>query len=311
MRLGFIRPSSLPTRAGAGGALNALGLMGLAMRLPRPVRVDAVMLEARASSLAQRVIRAEAKSAALDLVIGALDLSSVAGIDSPGRVRALCARAECPAPGLPSVAAVTVDASLVDIAKESARGTSVRVAAFVKSADARAAYEAGADEIEVAIDRGAFLAGDEASVAVEISSIRELCPTATLKVSIEAAELGSYRAIRRAAQLVLHAGADFVRSSSSRSGGPLTPAIALLLCEAVRDHARDTGRTAGVKFSGGVRTTKAALVYLAVVKETLGNPWLTPERFRFGGSSLLDDVLLQHNKEVIGAYAGRDYVATA
>ncbi len=285
--------------------------MSLAVRLPRPVRVDAVMLEARAASLAQRVIRAEAKSAALDLLIGSLDLSSTTGIDSPGRVRALCARAESPAPSLPSVAGVTVEASLVDIAKESTRGTRVRVAALVKPADTRAAVEAGADEIEIAMDRGAFLAGDEAAVAAEIASIRELCGNAVLKVSIEAAELGSYRAIRRAAQLVLHAGADFVRSSASRSGGPLTPAVALLLCEAARDYERETGRIAGVKFSGGVRTTKAALVYLAIVKETLGNAWLVPERFRVGGSSLLDDVLLQHNKEVIGAYAGRDYVATA
>jgi deoxyribose-phosphate aldolase len=269
------------------------------------------MLEARSALLAQRAIRGEAKSAALDLLVAAMDLSSAGGIDSPGRVRALCARAESPAPGLPSVAAVTVDASLVDIAKEATRGTSLKVAALVKPADARAAVDSGADEIELAIDRGAFLAGDEAAVYAEIGSVRELIGNAVLKVSIEAAELGSYRSIRRAAQLALDAGADFVRSASSRNGGPVTPPVALLLCETVREHVRATGRTAGVKISGGVRTTKAALVYLAIVKETLGNAWLLPDRFRIGGSSLLDDILLQSHKEAIGAYAGRDYVATA
>jgi deoxyribose-phosphate aldolase len=129
-------------------------------------------------------------------------------------------------------------------------------------------------------------------------------------VSIEAAELGSYRSVRRAAQLVLAAGADFVRSSSGRDGGPVTPAIALAICEAVRTHQRETGRAAGVKLSGGVRTSKAALVYLAIVKETLGNDWLCAERLRIGGSALLADVMLQQSKEAIGAYGGRDYVAT-
>jgi len=285
--------------------------MSLHARLQPKVRVDAAMLEARAAVLAKRVIRGSAKRVALDLTIACMDFSSLEGVESPGRVRTLCARGASPGAGIPSVAAVCVDAAIVDIAKEALRGTTVKVAAIVKPADARAAVEAGADEIEMSIDRGALLSGDEAAVRAEIASVRELCGRATLKVSLEAAELGSYRAVRRAAELALEAGADFLRTGTGRSRGFVTPALALAICEAVRDRASRTGLCAGVKLSGGIRTTKAALIYLAVVKETLGSEWLVPERLRIGGSALLDDVLLQYQKEAIGAYAGRDYVATA
>jgi deoxyribose-phosphate aldolase len=288
-----------------------------------PVHVDAVMLEARAAILSKRSIKAETKRDALDLIVACMDLTTLEGKDTPGKVRALCARAIAPAPGVPSAAAVCVYPSMVAVAVESVAGSGLHVASVatafpsglatldVKLRDTRDALEAGADEIDMVIDRGAFLAGRYDIVAAEIVAIKELCAGVTLKVILEVGELGSYAAIRRACDLALDAGADFIKSSTGKIGISSTPPIALLMCEAVRDHARRTGRRAGLKFAGGIRTTKAALGYVAIVNETLGAAWLSPDRLRFGASTLLDDVLMQREKGETGNYAGLSYVATA
>jgi deoxyribose-phosphate aldolase len=181
----------------------------------------------------------------------------------------------------------------------------------VRLQETRDAVAAGADEIDMVIDRAAFLSGRYDEVRDEIVAVRAACAGATLKVILEVGELGSYAAIRHACDLALDAGAAFIKTSTGKIPSSSTPGVALLMCEAIRDHARDTGRAAGLKLAGGVRTSKAALGYLSIVHETLGNAWLAPERFRFGASSLLDDVLMQREKDATGNYSGADYVALA
>lgn len=292
---------------------------------PARPRVNAAMLEARAAELAKRSIKAEAKLRALELIVRCIDLTTLEGRDSEGRVRALCARASAPAPGLPPVAAVCIYPSLVGVAKATLAGSAVKVASVatafpsglspldVKLADTQAALDSGADEIDMVIDRGAILAGRDAQVAAEIAAVRELCAArgAALKVILEAGELGSYAAIRRASDLALGAGADFIKTSTGKIGISATPAIALLMCEALRAFEQRTGRVVGLKLAGGIRTTKSALGYLAIVAETLDARWLHPGRLRFGASSLLDDLVMQHQTQGSGAYAGGAYVASA
>ncbi|HEY9180841.1 MAG TPA: deoxyribose-phosphate aldolase [Candidatus Baltobacteraceae bacterium] len=284
--------------------------------------VDAVMLEARAGALSKRSIKTSAKMAGIHLAISCMDLTTLEGKDSEGRVRSLCAKAVNPAPhirGIPSVAAVCVYPSLVAVAKDALRGTSVKVASVatafpsglsaldVRLADTRAAIEAGADEIDMVIDRGAFLAGRYQHVFDEIVAVKRLCGEVHLKVILETGELGSYDNVRRASDLALEAGADVIKTSTGKVGTNATFPVAVTMCEAIRDYARRTGRRAGLKVAGGVRTTKQALTYLVIVKETLGDSWLTPDMFRIGASSLLDDLLMQYEKEVTGHYAGPDY----
>lgn len=281
--------------------------------------VDAVTLETRANSLATRSIKTSAKVAGIHLAIRCMDLTSLEGKDSVGRVRSLCAKAARPAPGVPSVAAVCVYPSLVSAAKEALRGTLVRVASVatafpsglapldVKLTDTRDAIEAGADEIDMVIDRGAFLAGDEQRVFDDIVAVKRVCANVRLKVILESGELGGYDDVRRAADLALDAGADFIKTSTGKAGTNATFPVAVTMCEAIREHARRTGRRAGLKIAGGVKTTKTALTYLVIVKEILGDGWLTPQYLRIGASSLLDDLLMQLEKEQTGAYAGLDY----
>jgi len=286
------------------------------------VTVDAVMLEARAGSLAKRSIKTTAKVAGIRLAIGCMDLTTLEGKDSEGRIRSLCAKALHPAPHLPdvpSVAAVCVYPNLVLAAKEALRGTSVKVASVatafpsgqssmeVKLADTAAAIAAGADEIDMVIDRGAFLAGHYRAVYDEIVAIKAACGSVHLKVILETGELGSYDAVRRASDLALEAGADFIKTSTGKVGTNATFPVAVTMCEAIRDYARRTGRRAGLKVAGGVRNTKQAMTYLVIIKETLGESWLTPDLFRIGASSLLDDLLMQYEKQLTGHYAGRDY----
>jgi deoxyribose-phosphate aldolase len=287
------------------------------------VPVDAVMLEARAAALAKRSIKTSAKLEGITLAIRCIDLTTLEGKDSHGRVRSLCAKAVNPRPGwpnVPSVAAVCVYPNLVPIAKDALRGTSVKVASVatafpsglssleVKLADTAAALADGADEIDMVIDRGAFLGGDERSVYDEIVAVKTLCGDAHLKVILETGELGTYDNIRRASDLALEAGADLIKTSTGKAGTNATFPSALVMCEAIRDFARRTGERRGLKVAGGVRTTKQALTYLVIVKETLGDAWLTPHRFRIGASSLLDDLLMQLEKEETGHYAGTDYI---
>lgn len=284
--------------------------------------VDAVMLEARAGALAKRSIKTSAKLAGIRLAISCMDLTTLEGKDSEGRVRSLCAKARTPAahlPDVPSVAAVCVYPALAGVAKQYLAGTGVLVASVatafpsglsspeVKMADTRAALDAGADEIDMVIDRGAFLSGRYTEVYDEIVSIKRLCGDTHLKVILETGELGTYDNVRRASDLALEAGADFIKTSTGKTGTNATFPVAVTMCEAIRDYARRTGRRAGLKVAGGCRTTKQALTYLVIVKETLGEAWLRPEMFRIGASSLLDDLLMQYEKERTGHYAGYDY----
>ncbi len=291
------------------------------MSVAAPVRIDAVTLESRAGSLAKRSIKSTAKLEGIGLAISCIDLTTLEGRDSVGRVRSLCVKAMYPAPRLnaPSVAAVCVYPNLVWVAKEALAGSSVKVASVatafpsglssleVKLADTQAAIASGADEIDMVIDRGEFLAGNERKVFDEIVAVKELCGAVRLKVILETGELGSYESIRRASDLALEAGADLIKTSTGKVGTNATFPTALLMCEAIRDHARRTGRRAGLKVAGGVRTTKQAMTYLVIVKETLGEGWLNPDFFRIGASSLLDDLLMQLEKSQTAAYAGPDY----
>ncbi len=287
------------------------------------VRVDAVMLEARAAELAKRSIKTSAKLAGIDIAIRCTDLTTLEGKDSEGRVRSLCAKARMPRPGwsgIPSVAAVCVYPNLVAVAKEALGGSGVKIASVatafpsglvdldVKLADTAQAIAAGADEIDMVIDRGALLAGRDRLVADEIAAIKRLCGDVHLKVILETGELGSYEMTRRASDLALEAGADFIKSSTGKVGTNATFPTALLMCEALRDFYRKTGQRRGLKLAGGIRTTKQALTYLVIVNETLGNAWLQPDLFRLGASSLLDDLLMQFEKERTGHYAGADYI---
>lgn len=280
------------------------------------------MLEARAGALSKRSIKTTAKRAGIRLAISCMDLTTLEGKDSEGRVRSLCARAIRPAPrypDLPSVAAVCIYPSLVAIAKNALRGSGVKVASVatafpsglssleVKLADTQAALDAGADEIDMVIDRGAFLSGHYQAVFDEIVAVKRVCGPVHLKVILETGELGSYDAVRRASELALEAGADVIKTSTGKTGTNATFPVAVTMCEAIREHARRTGRRAGLKVAGGVRTTKQALTYLVILKETLGDDWLTPDLFRIGASSLLDDLLMQYDKELTGSYAGPDY----
>lgn len=292
------------------------------MNATMTVTVDAVMLEARAGALSKRSIKTSAKVAGIRLSIACMDLTTLEGKDSEGRVRSLCAKAVRPAPHLPevpSVAAVCVYPNLVAVAKDALRGTSVKVASVatafpsglssldVRLADTQAAIDAGADEIDMVIDRGAFLAGRYEQVFDEIVAVKKVCGDVHLKVILETGELGSYDNVRRASDLALDAGADVIKTSTGKVGTNATFPVAVTMCEAIRDYARRTGRRAGLKVAGGVRTTKQALTYLVIVKETLGEGWLTPDLFRIGASSLLDDLLMQYEKELTGHYAGPDY----
>ncbi len=289
--------------------------------LPSSPTVDAVMLEARASGFAKRSIKNEAKLAAIDLAIRCIDLTTLEGRDSPGRVRSLCAKAAFPAPGSPRVAAVCVYPNLVGIAKEALRGTGVKIASVatafpsglssldVKLRDTEAALASGADEIDMVIDRGAFLAGDEARVFAEIAAVKKLCGDVHLKAILETGELGSYDATRRASDLALEAGADVIKTSTGKIGTSATLATALVMAEAIRDFVRRTGERRGLKVAGGVRNTKAAIAYLVLLDETLGDPWLSPDLFRIGASALLDDLLLQREKLATGRYGSLDYIA--
>jgi len=281
------------------------------------------MLESRAGALATRSIKTSTKLEGIALAIRCMDLTTLEGKDSEGRVRSLCAKAILPRPGwpnVPSVAAVCVYPNLVAVAKESLRGSTVKVASVatafpsglssleVKLADTAAAIASGADEIDMVIDRGAFLSGRERAVFEEIVAVKQLCGPVHLKVILETGELGTYENIRRASDLALEAGADVIKTSTGKVGTNATFPTALVMCEALRDFARRTGERRGLKVAGGVKTTKQALTYLVIVKETLGENWLHPDRFRIGASSLLDDLLMQLEKEETGHYAGTDYI---
>jgi deoxyribose-phosphate aldolase len=302
---------SRPTATG-----NALGSI-----LGRVTPVDQVGVDERVESLRRRSIKRESKLWALDLTIRMIDLTTLEGKDTPGKIRALCAKAIHPQPGdpsIPSVAAMCVYPSLVPEAREALRGSTVKVASVatgfpsgqtfrdIKIAETRAAAEAGADEIDMVIDRGAFLSGDYATVFEEIVAIKDAAGTAHLKVILETGELETYDNVRRASVLAMAAGADFIKTSTGKVTPAATLPVTLVMLEAIRDFERQTGRPVGMKPAGGIRVAKEAIQYLVVLYETLGPRWMTPDRFRFGASSLLNDVLMQIEKERTGRYSSPD-----
>jgi deoxyribose-phosphate aldolase len=290
--------------------------------LGRVSTVDQVGVEARVDALKRRSIKKGSKLWALDLAIRMMDLTTLEGKDTPGKVRALCVKAIHPKPGdptIPSVAAVCVYPALVADAKDALKGSGVKVASVatgfpsgqtfrdIKLAETHAAIDAGADEVDMVIDRGAFLAGDYATVFEEIVAIKEACGDTHLKVILETGELETYDNVRRASILAMAAGADFIKTSTGKVVPAATMPVTLVMLEAIRDFEKATGRAVGMKPAGGIRTAKEAVQYLVVLYETLGPRWMTPDRFRFGASTLLNDVLMQIEKERTGRYQDPDH----
>ena len=290
-------------------------------RLPRIGSVDQVAVEARAAELAKRSIKREAKLFALELAIRCMDLTTLEGADTPGKVAALCSKAVRPDPTdphIPSVAAVCVYPNLVPVAVDRLRGSGVKVASVAtafpsgqapleaKLDEVRWVVEQKADEVDMVIDRGAFLSGRYAKVYDEIVRVKEACGDAHLKVILETGELGTYDNVRRASLLAMAAGADFIKTSTGKLPSAATLPVALVMLEAIRDVHEETGRIVGFKPAGGIRNAKQAVQNLVLVHETVGTDWLTPDLYRLGASSLLNDVLMQIRKERTGAYRSTD-----
>jgi deoxyribose-phosphate aldolase len=290
--------------------------------IARSVGVDAVGLEERAASLAKRSIKKSSKLWALDLAIRCIDLTTLEGTDTIGKVVAMCSKAVRPDPtdpSIPSVAAVCLYPQLVPVAVEQLEGSGVNVASVAGAfpsglgpLDTRLREIAevvafGADEVDIVLNRSLFLGGRYAQAYDEIVAAREAAGAAHLKVILETGELGSYDRIRQASMLAMAAGADFIKTSTGKIGVGATLPTALCMMEAARDFHRQTGVAVGVKVAGGVRKSKQSIQYLTVLYETLGAGWMTPDRFRIGASTLLNDVLMQIDKERTGRYQGRDY----
>jgi deoxyribose-phosphate aldolase len=284
--------------------------------------VDAVGADERAAKLATRSIKTTAKQQAIDLAIRMIDLTTLEGRDTPGKVRALCAKARRPDPSdptAPSVAAVCVYPDLIAAAKTDLAGSAVKVASVatafpsgrasraVKLQDTKDAVAAGADEIDMVIDRGAFLAGHFLEVYDEIVAIKDASGPAHLKVILETGELATYDNVRRASWLAMLAGADFIKTSTGKIQPAATLPVTLIMLEAVRDFRDATDTMIGVKPAGGIRTSKDAIRYLVLVNETAGADWLDPDWFRLGASSLLNDLLMQRQRMATGRYSGPDY----
>jgi deoxyribose-phosphate aldolase len=310
----------VPTKTFSTPLAGPAELRGFLHGLPG---VDQIGAEERAARLGTRSIKTTAKAQAIDLAISMVDLTTLEGADTPGKVRALCAKAVHPEPGdpsVPKVAAICVYPDRIGIAAAALKGTGVQLASVatafpagraaldVKLADTRDAVRDGATEIDMVIDRGAFLSGDYTKVFEEIVAVKESCGTAHLKVILETGELVTYDNVRRASWLAMLAGADFIKTSTGKVSPAATLPVTLIMLEAVRDFRIETGRQVGVKPAGGIRTTKDAIKYLVTVNEIAGVDWLSSEWFRFGASSLLNDLLMQRRKLTTGVYTGPDYV---
>jgi deoxyribose-phosphate aldolase len=303
--------TTVPLPAAAGVALAS-----------RTVGVDAVGLEERAAGLAKRSIKKASKLHALDLAIRCIDLTTLEGADTPGKVVAMCAKAVRPDPtdhSIPSVGAVCIYPTLVAVAAGELSGTGIQIASVggafpsglgpidARLDEIRTAVRDGATEIDIVLNRSAFLSGRYRQAFDEIAASKEAAGPAHLKVILEAGELGSYDAVRRASVLAMAAGADFIKTSTGKIGVSATLPNALCMMEAARHFHDQTGRRVGVKVAGGVRQSKQAIQFLVLVHETLGPEWLSPELFRIGASSLLNDVLMQIRKERTGLYQSPDY----
>ncbi len=303
-------------------ALSSGFELPLEPRLPRIGSIDAVAVEARADDLARRSIKRESKVFALELAIRMMDLTTLEGADTPGKIAALASKAIRPDPSdpnIPSVAALCVYPNLVPHALERLRGSGVKVASVatafpsgqtpldVKVREVEEVVAMGADEVDMVIDRGAFLSGRYAKVYDEIVRVKEACGDSHLKVILEVGELGTYDNVRRASLLAIAGGADFVKTSTGKLASAATLPVALVMLEAIRDVYEETGRMVGMKPAGGIRHAKQAVQYLVQLHETLGVEWLTPDLYRLGASSLLNDILMQIRKEKTGHYQSPDY----
>jgi deoxyribose-phosphate aldolase len=284
--------------------------------------VDEVGVNERVARFQSRSIKTASKVEALRLILSMIDLTTLEGQDTPGKVRQLCQKAihlHDAMPDLPHVAAVCVYPTMVGIAKDALAGRDIHIASVatafpsgqaplsVKLEDTRMAVESGADEIDMVISRGEFLAGKYAHVFDEIVAIKEACGDAHLKVILETGELGTLDRVRRASVLAMHAGADFIKTSTGKIQPAATMQVTLVMLQAIRDYYYDTGRMVGMKPAGGISSAKLAVHYLVMLRETLGSAWMTPEWFRFGASSLANDVLMQLQKQMTGVYQSADY----
>jgi deoxyribose-phosphate aldolase len=309
-----------PWLAGAVGAeISDTALRQVLFGLPG---VDQVATQERTASLATRSIKKDAKLWALTMAVRMVDLTTLEGADTPGKVHDLCVKALRPDPAdpqVPPVAAVCVYPDLAAVAHRELAGSPVAVASVatafpsgraslsVKLADVADAVHAGADEVDMVIDRGAFLAGRYGQVYEEVRAVREACRPAHLKVILETGELATLDNVSRASWLAMLAGADFIKTSTGKVSPAATPVVTHAMLSAARDFAGATGRRVGVKVAGGIRTAKDAIRYLVLVRETAGDEWLTPALFRIGASSLLNDLLMQRSKQLTGQYASPDY----
>jgi deoxyribose-phosphate aldolase len=290
--------------------------------LSRSPTIDQVGVEERVERLQKRSIKKESKVHALKLALSMIDLTTLEGADSPGKVRQMCYKAahlHDALPGVPKVAAVCVYPTLVRLAKEALGDSGVKVAAVatgfpsgqfplnVKLDDTRFAVGEGADEIDMVISRGHFLSGDYNYVFDEIAQVKDACGAAHLKVILETGELSTLDNVRKASDLAMHAGADFIKTSTGKVVPAATLPVTMVMLEAIRDFYRATGRKIGMKPAGGIATAKVALQYLVVLRETLGEDWLTPDLFRIGASRLANDILMQLTKERSGVYQSLDY----
>jgi len=288
----------------------------------RPVTVDQVGVEERIDRLAKRSIKKGSKVFALKLAMSMIDMTTLEGADSPGKVRQLCTKAKHmhdAMPGVPHVAAVCIYPTMVRHAKPELEGSGVKIAAVAtgfpsgqyplsaKLEDTKFAVDEGADEIDMVISRGHMLAGDYNYVFDEIATIKEACRHAHLKVILETGELGTFDTIRKASDISMHAGADFIKTSTGKIQPGATPQVTLVMLEAIRDFYYATGKKIGMKPAGGIATAKVALQYLVMLRETLGQDWLTPDLYRIGASRLANDILMQLAKEQTGVYQSIDY----
>ncbi len=294
-------------------------------RLPemdRVTPVDEVGVEERVARFGTRSIKKDSKVHALKLALSMIDLTTLEGQDTPGKVRQLCQKAmhlHDSVPGLPHVAAVCVYPTMVAVARKALQGTQIKVASVatafpsgmaplsVKLEDTRMAVAEGADEVDMVILRGAFLAGEYQRVFDEIVAVKEACGRAHLKVILETGELGTLDRVRRASVLSMHAGADFIKTSTGKIQPAATLPVTLVMLQAIRDHFHATGRRVGMKPAGGIGKAKLAIQYLVMLRETLGAGWMTPEWFRFGASVLANDLLMQLEKQRTGVYQSADY----
>ncbi len=291
--------------------------------LDRVTPVDEVGVEERVARFGTRSIKKDAKIHALKLALGMIDLTTLEGQDTPGKVRQLCQKAmhlHDAVPDLPHVAAVCVYPTMVKVARQALAGhDDIKVASVatafpsgmaplsVKLEDVHVAVAEGADEVDMVISRGAFLAGDYQRVFDEIVAVKEACGQAHLKVILETGELGTLDRVRRASVLAINAGADFIKTSTGKIQPAATLPVTLVMLLAIRDHYYTTGRRVGMKPAGGISKAKLAIQYLVMLRETLGEGWLTPDLFRFGASSLANDLLMQIVKQRTGVYQSADY----